>query len=32
MSAVYVKKGITLKQNQFKELKRRGNDVIKWAG
>ena len=27
MSAVYVEKGITLKQNQFEELKRRGNDV-----
>ena len=24
---VYVEKGITLKQNQFEELKRRGNDV-----
>ena len=27
MSAVYVEKGITLKQNQFEELKRKGNDV-----
>ena len=27
MSAVYVEKGITLKQNQFEEIKRRGNDV-----
>ena len=27
MSAVYVEKGITLKRNQFDELKRRGNDV-----
>ena len=27
MSAVYVEKGITLKQNQFEELKRGGNDV-----
>ena len=27
MSAVYVGKGITLKHNQFEELKRRGNDV-----
>ena len=27
MSAVYVEKGITLKQNQSEELKRRGNDV-----
>ena len=27
MSAAYVEKGITLKQNQFEELKRRGNDV-----
>ena len=27
MSAVYVEKGITLKRNQFEELKRRGNDV-----
>ena len=27
MNAVYVEKGITLKQNQFEELKRRGNDV-----
>ena len=27
MSAVYVEKGITLNQNQFEELKRRGNDV-----
>ena len=27
MSAVYVEKCITLKQNQFEELKRRGNDV-----
>ena len=27
MSVVYVEKCITLKQNQFEELKRRGNDV-----
>ena len=27
MSAVYVEKGITLKQNQFEELKGMGNDV-----
>ena len=27
MSAVYVEKGITLKRNQFEELKRGGNDV-----
>ena len=27
MSAVYVEKGITLKQNQFEELKRRGYDA-----
>ena len=27
MTAVYVEKGITLKQNQFEELKRGGNDV-----
>ena len=27
MSAVYVEKGITLKQNQFEDLKHRGNDV-----
>ena len=27
MSAVYLERGITLKQNQFEELKRRGNDV-----
>ena len=27
MSAVYVEKGITLKQNQFEELKRIENDV-----
>ena len=27
MSAVYVERGITLKQNQFEELKRRGNDI-----
>ena len=27
MSAVYVEKGITLKQNQSEELKRKGNDV-----
>ena len=27
MNAVYVEKGITLKQNQFEELNRRGNDV-----
>ena len=27
MSAVYVEKGITLKQNQFEEIKRTGNDV-----
>ena len=27
MNAVYVEKGITLRQNQFEELKRRGNDV-----
>ena len=27
MTAVYVEKGITLKQNKFEELKRGGNDV-----
>ena len=27
MSAVYVERGITLKQNQFEELNRRGNDI-----
>ena len=27
MSAVYVERGITLKQNPFEELKRRGNDI-----
>ena len=27
MGAVYVEKGITLKQNKFEELKRGGNDV-----
>ena len=27
MSAVYVEKGIILKQNQFEELKRRENDI-----
>ena len=27
MSAIYVEKGISLKQNQFEELKGGGNDV-----